>query len=175
MRITRPLAAAAVLAVAACGQRPAAAPAPVAERDFEYVASNGGQSACAVSYRKKSDTASVSVGQVAPGQTVTFTVRQPARGVSTVLRAHCGEKSYTHDLRPGRTYVALTQQPRMARQAGQCRANTGYQSRDPECRVPEGSERNAVTPTRRGDPRDNGQNGGAGRTDPTVVEPPKEP
>ncbi|HEU4455581.1 MAG TPA: hypothetical protein VFR81_21130 [Longimicrobium sp.] len=177
MRIPRTLAAAAALAVAACGQRPAAAPGPVAERDFEYVASNQGRTECAVSYVRAGDTTSVALGKVAPRGRLEFTLREPEGGAKTLLLARCGDAAYTRELRPRRRLVSIgqeTRNPRLARQPERCRADTGYNSRDPECAVPAGSERNATTPTRRNDPREGG-NGAGSQSPPPVAEPPREP
>lgn len=167
MRITRAVAAGAVLAVAAaCGQqqRPATGPAP----DFEYVAINSGQTACGLAYGKKGDTTAVLVGEVEPRGVLSFTVREPERGADYVLHANCGGLTYTEPLRPRRRSVAFGSGPqrrRVEESQTSCGPLSRYTPQTPHCGIPNAGPNSPST--RRGDGPGNG--GSPSGTDPTVA------
>ena len=171
MRITRTLAAGAALAVAAaCGQRPAAGPAPAAEREFEYIATNASRTTCTMAYGVKGDTTAVVVGEVPAGGIVSFTVRQPEGGPRMVLHASCGENTFTRDLRPRMGTVAIgngpSQGPAIRESLPRCGGVSRYTAATPACGIPNVGENSPATRGREGS---GGGSGGAGNTDPAVA------
>jgi hypothetical protein len=173
MRITRILAAGAALAVAAaCGQqRSAAGPAPAAERDFEFVATNTGPTACGLAYAKKGDSTAVVIGEVPAGGIVAFTVGQPERGADYLLHASCGDYTFTRDLRPRRRMVSIGTAQAGSRVQIQERTRCGglsrYTPQTPECGIPT-VDGGRDTPSTRGREGTGGGSGGAGNSDPAV-------
>jgi hypothetical protein len=175
MRITRTLAAGAALAVAAaCGQqRTAAGPAPAAEREFEYIATNASRTTCTMAYGARGDTTAVAIGEVPAGGIVSFTVRQE-RGAEMVLHSTCGEETNTYDLRPRRRMVAVGNTPPPSRiqiqERTRCGANSRYTSATPECGRPTSDGGNGGPSTRA-----RGDGGGGGDTPNPPVSPSKDP
>jgi len=162
MRITHTLTAGAVLAVAAaCGQQRAAGPAPAAEREFQYIATNQSRTSCTMAYGVKGDSTAVVVGEVPAGGLVSFTVRQPERGADMVLYSSCGDETYTSDLRPRRHAVAVgTGTPRtqaIREVLPRCGGLSRYTPSTPECGIPKPDGGYATPSTR---PRGDGGGGG---------------